>query len=47
MDRYENAVFVGTIILIRVARWTVETYLELGAIKYKEFMEYIPADAHY
>ena len=46
MDRYENAVFAGTIILIRVARWTVEAYLELGAIKYKELTEYIPADTH-
>lgn len=46
MDRYENEVFVVTIILMSVARWTLEAYLEPGAVKYKKLTEYVPADTH-
>lgn len=46
MDRYENEMFVVTIILMSVARWTLEAYLEPGAVKYKKLTEYVPADTH-
>lgn len=36
MDRYENTMFVGTVILMRVICWMLEECLEPAGVKYAD-----------
>lgn len=47
MDRYENTLFVGTVIVMRLICWMLEGYLELTGVKYADLSDYETGDVNF